>query len=503
MDYSPVADLELKAWYSFAFAAEGYSVLANGVFFPIILQHMAAHSGVQHSNHSIPCITNEAYSCDVKFYNYFIDTSSAVFFATTISVLIQFVLFISLGAIADHGNHRKTFLIGFAAISALLGSFIIFATKDAIFLFIFANVFHGASFVFYYAWVPILTRFHPTVIESNNDPAIREQISNQISSHGFVVGYLAAVIQLIIAAVFALAVGSGTQWGVTAVYPLQIGVAFACLWQLITLLTYTNTHLKPRPGPPLPPGENYILYSLKSLRSTLSKAAQLKDLFTFLLGWFIFSDGIFTISTVAILYCQSELGVSQSGLIIAAIITPFAAAFGNRIWISIQHHYRWSTKDVLVRQSALYCLLPLYGLMGFLTPKGSIGIQAKWEIYVLAFYHGFLLGASQSSCRVLFSELLPIGHESEFFSLYEITDKGSAWIGPLIVGIIGELGDKRYCFWFLLIMLVMPVFIFSKVDVGRGRLDAIAFVGGKNGDEREEIPLMDRVTGTVEMTHLN
>lgn len=145
---------------------------------------------------------------------------------------------------------------------------------------------------------------------------------------------------------------------------------------------------------------------------------ELPELFKFLCGWFIFSDGIFTISTVAILYFQSELGVSQSGLIGAAILTPFAAGIGNYLWNRYQNHFQVSTQRILVAQSCLYCLLPLYGILGFLTTRGTIGIQSKWEIYPLAIYHGFLLGASQSSCRVLFSSLLPIGHEAEFFGLY-------------------------------------------------------------------------------------
>lgn len=85
-----------------------------------------------------------------------------------------------------------------------------------------------------------------------------------ISGLGFLYGYAAAVIELVVASVFALAVGSGEPYGLPSVYALQIGIAFACVWQLVFMFVYTVPNLDPRPGPPLPAGENYLVYSLKT-----------------------------------------------------------------------------------------------------------------------------------------------------------------------------------------------------------------------------------------------
>jgi UMF1 family MFS transporter len=75
----------------------------------------------------------------------------------------------------------------------------------------------------------------------------------------------------------------------------------------------------------------------------------------------------------------------------------------------------------------------------------------------------------------------------------EITDKGSAWIGPLVVGAIGEAGDKRHSFWFLLIMLVLPIFIFKSINVEKGKQDALKFVQKELGEQnREDIPLVEK-----------
>jgi UMF1 family MFS transporter len=61
------------------------------------------------------------------------------------------------------------------------------------------------------------------------------------------------------------------------------------------------------------------------------------------------------------------------------------------------------------------------------------------EMYVLALYYGFLLGALQSFSRALFAELIPPGMESEFFGLYEITDRGSSWLGPVLVALCTDM----------------------------------------------------------------
>jgi UMF1 family MFS transporter len=257
------------------------------------------------------------------------------------------------------------------------------------------------------------------VLKAGSDNlAVSEKIGHEISGKGFIYGYISAVIQLIIGVAFVWIFGSGEKYGLPSVYGLQIGIAFTGAWQLFFMFKYTNRLLKTRPGPSIPSGENIFVFSLKKLYSTLSRAKELPELFKFLIAWFIFSDSMFTIGSVAILYCQSELGVSQDHLVLAAIIATSFAGIGNYLWNIIQQKLKIPTLQLLILQNCMYAVLPLYGLIGFLTTKGSFGIQAKWEIFPLAMYHGLFAGACQSSCRVLFSELLPAGKESEFFSLY-------------------------------------------------------------------------------------
>ena len=104
-DTSAVTPQELRGWYSFQVGIEGYGALGLFVYFPILLESLAAHAAVDTHNHALPCdLTGKEYHCDVQIGSTFIPTTSLVFYATALSVLVQFLVFISLGALADHGG---------------------------------------------------------------------------------------------------------------------------------------------------------------------------------------------------------------------------------------------------------------------------------------------------------------------------------------------------------------------------------------------------------------
>lgn len=98
------------------------------------------------------------------------------------------------------------------------------------------------------------------------------------------------------------------------------------------------------------------------------------------------------------------------------------------------------------------------------------------QLYVAAAWYGLQIGAIQSFSRVLMAELVPPGSEAEFFSLYEVTDKGSSWMGPLIVAAIyDKTGNFRDAFWFLLAATLLPIPIIWFVNMNRGREAAKSF----------------------------
>lgn len=151
---------------------------------------------------------------------------------------MQFFVFIALGSLADHGSHRKNFLLFFGYSTCILGLCLLLVTNNKLWyvafaIYVLSNITFGASFVFYYAWVPILTRFDQSVLEVENSPdtaayyKASDAIANQISSKGFGYGYFASFVELVAASAFAVYFGDGRKYGLTQTYGLQIGIAFA------------------------------------------------------------------------------------------------------------------------------------------------------------------------------------------------------------------------------------------------------------------------------------
>lgn len=87
----------------------------------------------------------------------------------------------------------------------------------------------------------------------------------------------------------------------------------------------------------------------------------------------------------------------------------------------------WEPKWIIIVSLAVLALIPIYGLVGFATNEA--GMRHGWELFIVMVLFALPLGVVQSYSRSYFSNVIPTGYESQFFSLFEITDKGSS-VGP-------------------------------------------------------------------------
>jgi UMF1 family MFS transporter len=256
---------------------EAYAGIATSVFWPIILKALASQAAFE-QDHVTPCnVTRgigEKYFCDVSLFGWWIDTSSIVLYAQSLSVFLQFIVFVSLGSLADHGSRRKSYMINFTYLTAFIGVLILAVVSPSLwwlayFIYILANVAYGASHVFNYAWVPTLTHYQENVIKARQDPdvgdeeyyKIQDQEANIISSNGFYYGYFSSFGQMLV--FITVAIFLKAEWlGLTSTYPLQICIAAICFIMFFVTYRYTARLMKTRPGPPIPEGMNYITFSI-------------------------------------------------------------------------------------------------------------------------------------------------------------------------------------------------------------------------------------------------
>ncbi|KAI8620009.1 vacuole effluxer Atg22 like-domain-containing protein [Chytriomyces sp. MP71] len=502
--HPPLSKEELNAFYVFSGAVEPLVVVVFTALSTVVLQNLAAGAGKEAKDHSVQCnYTVPNYSCVTQIAGAWVDPASFSLYTTAASVLLQAVFFISLGALADHGSNRKKMML-FFMLFAILMCFCMISIRDsgwflaASILIIIAQLTFGASYTFYNSYIPVFASVHWDVLSApdENRAAVYEATMNTISAISSAYGYVGAVCCFALAggSVFALQLvpvstgfgDHGFAFGSMGVqtFAMQSGIFIAGIWALIGLY-WPMKFIRNRPYAALPKGTNYLTYSWKQVFNSIKKARKMPNTFVMLLSWFMLSDAISTVGSTTILFATANMGFSSTEILILAIAAPLTAAGGNYLWLRVQRHFQYTTKFMLMFLVSLSVLLPVYGMLGFFLP---FGLRAKWELFPAGIVYGCLLGAIQSFSRVLFSELIPRGHEGEFFALYSITDKGSSWFGPLIVGAITDATHEiRYGFIFLFFMLLLSVGCVWLVNVDKGRHDAEIF--NSEDDELKNIHL--------------
>jgi UMF1 family MFS transporter len=458
-----------------------------------------------------------------------INTASFAMYTFSLSVLLQALLVVSISCAADHGNYRKRLLLFFALVGAVsMMLFLPIVPKVYLLgavLAILANTCFGASFVLLNSFLPLLVRHHPTtqfqtpdatpdllstpledeppedslngpVAEADETTAllssspevtppippeknittIELQLSTQISSTGIGIGYSAGLFLQCVSIVIIYFMKSTT-------FSLRVVLFIIGAWWLVFTIP-AALWLRPRPGPPLPSNDpnnpkatrtwfQYIVYAWASLWRTVKLARRLKDIVLFLAAWFLLSDAIATVSGTAVLYAKVQLHMPPEALGLINVIVTTAGVVGAFSWAFISRTFGLRPHQTILMCICIFEIIPLYGLLGYLDfvkKWGVIGLQQPWEMYPLGGLYGFLLGGLSSYCRSLFGELIPPGSEAAFYALYAITDKGSSIFGPAIVGaIVDRTGEIRPAFWFLAVLVGLPVPLIYFVDVERGK----------------------------------
>jgi UMF1 family MFS transporter len=203
----------------------------------------------------------------------------------------------------------------------------------------------------------------------------------------------------------------------------------------------------------------------------------LRDVLTFLTAWFFLSDAIATVSSTAILFAKTTLEMSSSSLALINLTVTVSGILAAFTWSRVSRYLRWSPLQTILICTALFELIPLYGLLGYipwLREYGAFGLQQPWEMFPLSVVYGIVMGGLSSYCRSLFADLIPAGHEAQFFALYAITDKGSSVVGPAVVGwIVGRFGEIRPAFGFLSVVVAVGGLFMSRVNVERGKREGV------------------------------
>ena len=370
-------------------------------------------------------------------------------YVVSLSVVLQVFILPILGAVADF-SHRKKQLMG---ITAYLGAF---ATMGLYFLdgtnyqlggalFLLANLSFGASVVFYNAYLP--------EIASADE-------RDKISSQGWALGYLGGGLLLLVNLLFVQFWAEGL--GLTTGQAVRISLVSAGLWWAIFTLIPLLALKTRQPQRTLPPGERLWTIGFTQLRHTLSNLPKYPHTLLFLSAYLLYNDGIQTVIALASQFGAEELGMETSQLVQLILMVQFIAFFGAL-------GFGYLARRIGTKRSIMISLVIWLGV----TVYTYSFLQTVAQFFVLGGVIAIVLGGSQALSRSLFSLMIPAGQEAEYFSLYEISERGTSWMGPLIFGLTLQFsGSYRLAILSIAIFFAVGLLVLTRVNVHRAIAEA-------------------------------
>lgn len=328
-------------------------------------------------------------------------------YAASAATLLVAVLGPVFGTLADTQGYKKPIFLLFLGVG-LIGCIALgFAAHWLWFLLIFvvARVGYSGSLIFYDSMLSDIT------------DADR---MDHVSSQGYAWGYIGSCVPF--AGCLALVLGSSAL-GLSMVTAMGLSFGITALWwlgfTLPLLRRYEQKHFVERQP-------HAIRESFARLGRTLASVRQEKKIFLFLLAFFFYIDGVYTIIDMATAYGEA-LGLDSTGLLLTLLLTqvvafPFAILFGRLA--------RKFSGDQLIP----LCILAYFGIAVF-----AMFLRTQAQFWMLAVLVGMFQGGIQALSRSYFARIIPSSQSGEYFGLLDICGKGASFMGTTVVSVVSQI----------------------------------------------------------------
>jgi UMF1 family MFS transporter len=428
---APVTRREILAWAMFDFANSGYTTVVLTAIFNAYFVGVVAGDGPDHDG-------------------------TATLLWTLATGISNFLVLLSapvIGAIADHGARKKSFLlvttVGCVLFTAGLawvgpGDVVLGMTL----LVLSAFMFHSGE--------DLIAGFLPE-IASDRD-------MGRISGYGWSLGYLGGMLVLgLCLAVVSVAQARGASAAEYVPVTMLITAAAFALAALPTFLW-----LRERAVPqPLPSVRAALAVGLMRVRDTFAHARRYRDLFRFLVTLAVYYCGIYTVVVLAAIYAQQVMGFGTQETIVMILVVNVTAAVGAFGFGLVQDRIG----SVVTLAATLLIWIAALVLAFFLETRAGFWLVANLV--------GVALGASQSAGRALIGLFSPAARSAEFFGLWGLAGKAAAVIGPLSYGFVAYVtrGNHRLALLTTAAFFIAGLLLLVTVDERRGRAAARADAG--------------------------
>ncbi|WP_329193481.1 MULTISPECIES: MFS transporter [unclassified Streptomyces] len=419
---------EQHGWYFYDFACSVYSTSVLTVFLgPYLTAVAKAAADAEGYVHPL--------GVPVRAGSFFA-------YSVSVSVIVAVLIMPLAGAVADRGGRKKPLLAAAAYTGAAATTGMFFLSGDRYLLggllLVVANAALAVSMVLYNAYLPQIAT-----------PDERDTVSSRGWAFGYTSGAFVLVLNLVL-------FQGHDSFGVSEGTAVRICLASAGLWWgafAIIPLRRLRDRAVVREAGAAPPVSGW-----RQLVATLRDMRRFPLTLSFLLAYLIYNDGVQTVISQASVYGSEELGLEQSTLIVAVLLVQVLAVAGALGMGRLARTY--GAKRTILGSLAAWALTLAAGY--FLPARTPV-----W-FFALAAMIGLVLGGSQALSRSLFSHLVPAGKEAEYFSAYEMSDRGLSWVGPLVFGLTYQVtGSYRTAIISLVVFFALGFVLLARVPVRR------------------------------------
>lgn len=394
-----------KSWILYDVGNSAFIMLVSTII-PIYFKNIAAVDGISNS-----------------------DSTAYWGYASSIATIIIAILGPILGSIGDLRGYKKPLFFGFMVVGAAgcLGLALPVGWLVFLGIFIIARAGFSGSLIFYDAMLPDVTE---------------EERSDEISSHGYAWGYIGSCIPFVACLGLILTadmtgLGSRTATMLSFVITAIWWVAFA----VPLLHRYRQVYAVESGGRP-------VRESLSRLWHTITHVREHQSVFVFLLAFFLYIDGVYTIIGMATSYGK-DVGISDNSLLLALLLTQIVAFPCSILFGRLTKKMKATS---LISVSILgYLAITLFALQ----------LDQAWEFWLLAVCVAVFQGGIQALSRSYFSRIIPKEKSNEFFGIFDVFGKGAAFFGTLMMGVVTQLtGHSRYGVLGIAVLFVAGFFVF-------------------------------------------
>jgi UMF1 family MFS transporter len=424
---------EQRGWYMYDFANSAFSTtvvtLFLGPYLTVLSKAAADSAGYVHPL-GIP-----------------VDARSYWSYIVSLSVILQVLFLPIVAAVADYGRRKKEVLAATAYLGAAATMAMFFLEGNQYLfggvLFLIANVSFGASVVIYNSFLPEIAP---------------PQDRDAVSSKGFGIGYLGGGLLLALNLVLYL---KADAIGMSEAMAVRISLSSAgAWWALFTIPTLMALHNRGR-ARVLAVGQSAIATVFKQLAHTLSDVRRYPQTTIFLIAYLLYNDAIQTVLTLASQFGNDELKIPVSQLTLAILMVQFVAFFGSI-------GFNWLAAAINAKRAVVVSLVIWTAVLVYI----YVAVKTTLEFFIMAAIVALVMGGSQALSRSLYAQIIPKGREAEYYSIYEISDKGTSWMCPLLFGLALQFTKSyRMAILSLIVFFVAGLVVLLKVDMEQGVRD--------------------------------